>query len=151
MLRRSVVLVAVLCAAGTAFAQTPPSPAQQWHGHSHWKNAAEWGQKMEQRRLDRLTILLDLTPAQRQQVQAIFSAERAKTKASMQQVVQAIKQARAAHRAARKETLQKLAAVLSPAQMKKLKLLLPEHRRPPFWGPRGRLGHHHPDGGAGPQ
>jgi hypothetical protein len=50
-------------------------------------------------------------------------------KTAMQQVRQAMKQARAAHEAVRKDALTKLAAVLSPMQMKKLKLLMPERGR----------------------
>jgi hypothetical protein len=129
MIRRSVVLLSMLAVAGTALAQTPPSPPpqQQWHGHHQWKDAAQWRQKMEQRRMDRLAILLDLTPAQRQQLKTIFADERAKMKPAMQQVRQAMKQVRAAHEAARKETLQRLTSVLSPTQMKKFKALMPEH------------------------
>lgn len=131
MIRRSVVLLAMLAVAGTALAQEPAAPPPpQWHGnHQQWKNAAEWRQKMEQRRMERLAVLLDLTPAQRQQVQAIFADEHAKMKTSMQQVMQAMRQARAAHEAAHKETLQRLSSVLTPAQMKKLKVLMPEHGR----------------------
>jgi Spy/CpxP family protein refolding chaperone len=125
MIRRSVALLAMLALTGTALAQSSPPPAPQWHGHHPWKDAAQWRQKMEQRRMDRLALLLDLTPAQRQQVQAIFSDERAKMKPAMQQVLQAMKQAHAAHEAVRKETQQRLASVLSPTQMKKLKALMP--------------------------
>lgn len=125
MIRRSVVLVAMLAAAGAALAQAPSPPAQ-WQGHHHrWQDGAQWRQQMEQRRMDRLTILLDLTPAQRQRVQGIFADEHAKMQTAMQQVRQAMRQARAAHQAARKETLQQLGSVLSPAQMKKLKALMP--------------------------
>ena len=132
MIRRTVVLLAALAVAGTALAQAPPSPPTQWHGHHEWKGAAEWQQKMEQRRMERLAVLLDLTPAQRQQVQAIFSDEHAKMKTAMQQVQQAMRQARAAHEAVRKDAEQRLTAVLSPTQMKKLKVLMPEHRRERF-------------------
>jgi hypothetical protein len=131
MIRRSVVLLSMLAVAGTALAQTPPSPppppppAAQWHGHHPWKDAAQWRQQMEQRRMDRLALLLDLTAAQRRQVQTIFSAEHARMKSAMQQVQQAMMQARAAHRAARRETLQRLGSVLSPTQMKKLAALMP--------------------------
>ena len=127
MVRRSVVLLAMLAVAGTAIAQQPAPPSPQWHGNHQWKNGAEWRQKMEQRRMERLSVLLDLTPAQRQQVQAIFSDEHAKVKTSMQQVRQAMMQARAAHEAAHKETLQRLSSVLSPTQMKKLEALMPQH------------------------
>ncbi|HEY7887565.1 MAG TPA: Spy/CpxP family protein refolding chaperone [Steroidobacteraceae bacterium] len=127
MTKHTVVLLAMLAIAGTALAQTPPSPPPQGQAHREWKNSAEWHQKMEKWRMERLTVLLDLTPAQRQQMQSIFDDGHAKMKSAMQQVEQAMKQARAAHHAVRKETEQKLAAVLTPTQMRKLKLLMPEH------------------------
>jgi protein CpxP len=128
MIRRSVVLLAMLAVAGTALAQEPPSPPPPpWHGDHQGKNAAEWRQKMEQRRMERLAVLLDLTPAQRRQVRAILSEQRAKMKTAMQQVEQAMRQARAAHEAAHKETLQRLSSVLTPVQMKKFEILMPEH------------------------
>ncbi|MDE2447628.1 MAG: hypothetical protein KGO22_01565 [Gammaproteobacteria bacterium] len=130
--KRAVVLAAALAVTGTALAQAPASPPTQWQGHHQWKGAAEWQQKMEQRRMERLAVLLDLTPAQRQQVQAIFSDEHAKMTTAMQQVQQAMRQARAAHEAVRKDAEQRLTAVLSPTQMKKLKVLMPEHRRQRF-------------------
>ncbi|HEX8755405.1 MAG TPA: hypothetical protein VF745_03615 [Steroidobacteraceae bacterium] len=129
MITRSVVLTVMLAVAGTALAQQPPAPPPppQAHARHQWKNAAEWRQKMEQHRMERLDVLLDLTAAQRQQVQAILTDEHARMRAAMQQVEQAMKQARAAHEAAHKETLQRLSSVLTPAQMKKLKILMPEH------------------------
>jgi Spy/CpxP family protein refolding chaperone len=128
MIRRSVVLLSMLAVAGTALAQAPaPSqpPPAQWHGHHQWKDAAQWRQKMEQRRMERLAVILDLTPAQRQQVGTIFADEHARMRPAMQQVRQAMERARAAHEAARKETLQRLTSVLSPEQMKKFKALMP--------------------------
>ena len=89
---------------------------------------------MQQRRLDRLAVLLDMTPAQRQQVQSILSAEHSRMQ-------QAMKQAMEARRAAHTETVSKLGQVLSPAQMKKLELLMPErHRR--LMMERGPMGMH---------
>lgn len=137
MMRPNVVLVALLCVAGTAFAQAPPAGAhadrqakrQQWQ--QDWQHERA---RMEQERMERLAVLLDLTPAQRQQVQSIFSAEHARMR-------HAIQQAREARRAAHTETLAKLGQVLSPTQMKKLKLLMPQHRR--FFmrhGPMGPMG-----------
>lgn len=125
MIRPTVALLAMLALTGTALAQSPPPPAPQWHGKHHWEDSAQWRQKMQQREMDRLSLLLDLTPAQRQQVQAIFSDEHAKMKTAMQQVEQAMKQARAAHQAVRKETQQRLASVLSPTQMKKFDAIMP--------------------------
>lgn len=126
MMRLSVVvLAAVLCAAGTAFAQAPPAPS-----HADWQAKH---QQWEQKRMDRLAVLLDLTPAQKQQVQVIFAATR-------DQMKQAMKQAMEARKAARKEAETKLGQVLSPSQMKKLKLLMP-HRHHGFMM-RGRMGMH---------
>ena len=167
MNRHSVVLVAVLCAAGTAFAQTPPAAGDQadWQAnHQLW--AQKWQQeraRMEQRHMERLAVLLDLTPAQQQQVQTIFAAERTRLQ-------QAMKQAMEARRAAHTETETKLGQVLSPAQMKKLELLMPQRHRHFFMrgpmgmhGPMGMQGHKDmwqdhdggpppsPPGGAGPQ
>jgi hypothetical protein len=143
MIRRSVVVLAtVLCAAGTAFAQAPPSPS-----HADWQaKRQQWEPKwkakraeMEQKRLDRLAVLLDMTPAQKQQVQTIISAER-------DQMKQAMKQAMEARKAAHTEAQTKLGQVLSPTQMKKLKLLMP-HRHRGFM--RGRMGMHGPMGMGG--
>lgn len=138
MMRHSVVLVAMLCVAGPALAQAPsPSGA-----HADWQaKRQQWEQKwqqerakMQERRLDRLAVLLDMTPAQKQQVQTILATERS-------HMQQAMKQAMEARRAAHTETVTKLGQVLSPAQMKKLKLLMPErHRR--FMMGRGRMGMH---------
>jgi hypothetical protein len=137
MIRRNVVvLAAVLCAAGTAFAQAPPAPS-----HADWQaKRQQWEQKwkakraqMEQKRMDRLAVLLDMTPAQKQQVQTIFAGERDRMK-------QAMKQAMEARKAAHTEAQTKLGQVLSPAQMKKLDLLMP-HRHHGFMM-RGRMGMH---------
>ncbi len=73
--------------------------------------------------MEQLTVLLDLTPAQQQQVRAILSTEHARMS---QSVEQAMRQVRETHRAVRKETLGKLSGVLSPTQMKKLNALMPE-------------------------
>lgn len=89
---------------------------------------------MQERRLDRLAVLLDMTPAQKQQVQTILSAERTR-------VQQAMKQAMEARRAAHTETVTKLGQVLSPAQMKKLKVLMPQRHRHFMMG-RGGMGMH---------
>ncbi|MHB8814445.1 MAG: hypothetical protein ACYDAE_14390 [Steroidobacteraceae bacterium] len=140
--KRSVVfLAAMLCAAGTAFAQAPPSAShadwQAKHQQCEQKWQAERAQ-MEQKRLDRLAVLLDMTPGQKQQVQAIFSAQRTRME-------QAMKQAMEARRAAHAEMQTKLSQVLNPTQMKKLGLLMPErHHR--FFMMRGPMGMHGPMG-----
>ena len=124
MIKRTVALLAMLAVTGAALAQSPPPPAHG-HGSQHWKDAAQWHRQMEQHQMERLALLLDLTPAQRQQVQAIFSDEHAKMKTAMEQVEQAMKQARAAHQAVHKDMQQRLASVLSPTQMKKFDALMP--------------------------
>jgi len=136
----------MLCVAGTALAQAPsPSGA-----HADWQaRRQQWEQKwqqervrMQERRMDRLAVLLDMTPAQRQQVQTILSAERTRMQ-------QAVKQAMEARRAAHTETVTRLGQVLSAAQMKKLKLLMPQrHRR--FMMERERMGMHGMRGMHGP-
>ncbi len=137
MIKRSVVvLAAVLCAAGTAFAQAPPSPSHaDWQAeHQQWEQ--KWKAKraeMEQKRLDRLAVLLDMTPTQKQQVRVIFSGER-------DQMKQAMKQAMEARKAAHTEAQTKLGQVLSAAQMKKLELLMPHRHRGCMM--RGRMGMH---------
>ncbi|MDE2262820.1 MAG: hypothetical protein KGL45_09880 [Gammaproteobacteria bacterium] len=146
MVRLSVVVVAVLCAGGAAFAQAPPSaaPADWQARHQQWEQ--QWQQKraqMEQKRMERLSVLLDMSPAQKQQVQAILAAERTRMQ-------QARKQAAEARRAAHADALAKLGSVLSPAQMKKLQLLMPQHRHRFFSMRRGRMGMRSPMGMWGP-
>jgi hypothetical protein len=135
----------MLCASAIAFAQTPPAD-----GHADWQaKRQQWHQKMEQmrakmeqKRLDRLAVLLDMTSAQKQQVQTIFSAEH-------DQMKQAMKQAMEARKAAHTEAQTKLGQVLSATQMTKLKLLMP-HRHHRFFRMRGRMGMHGPMGKGGP-
>lgn len=144
MMRHSVALVAMLCLAGTALAQAPaPSGAHADGQAKRQQSEQEWQQeraRMQARRMDRLAELLDMTAAQRQQVQTILAAERTRMQ-------QAMKQAMEAARAAHAETVTKLGQVLSPAQMKKLKLLMPERHRRFMMGPcpmgmRGMHGMH---------
>lgn len=102
---------------------------------------------MEQKRMERMAALLDMTPAQKRQAQAIFASEHARMQ-------QAFKQAMETRRAAHAETLTKLSQVLSPTQMKKLELLMPErHHRFPMMcgrmGPMGHMGHMGDHGGMG--
>lgn len=73
--------------------------------------------------MERLTILLDLTPAQQQKVEAILASEHTRM---MQSMKEAMRQVRQAHRAVRKDTADKLSAVLSPTQMKKFDALMPD-------------------------
>jgi Spy/CpxP family protein refolding chaperone len=122
--RCGVAALALLCACGAALAQTPPAPPPHaWHGGSAMM------QRMEQRRMEQMTVLLDLTPAQQQKVQAILAAEHARMSKTMEQ---AMRQIRETHRLVRKDTIERLSTVLSPEQMKKFKVLMP--------GPRMMMG-----------
>ena len=116
-MRRSLVLLVMLGMTGAALASPPPAgpPACA----AHWRMVM---QRMEQRQMKRLSVLLGLTPAQRGKVKAILAEEHARLRRRMRKVME---QVRATHRAARHETLEKLSSVLSPEQMSKLKLLMP--------------------------
>lgn len=116
-MRRSLVLLAMLGMTGAALAGQPP--ARQPACAAHMRMMMH---RMEQRQMKRLSVLLGLTPAQQGKVKAILSEEHAKVRRSMWKVME---QARAVHKAARHETLEKLSAVLSPEQMMKFKLLMP--------------------------
>ena len=135
-MRRVLVFLALAGAAGVALAQTPaPQPAQAWGGRAMVMRM----QRMEQWRLHQLTVLLDLSAAQQQQVKAIIEQQHATMRASMEQVMRAMREARQAHLAARREMMAKMARVLSAAQMEKFKVLVPPH--PKFWMHRmGRPG-----------
>lgn len=85
--------------------------------------------------LDHLATLLDLTDAQKAQVQAVLEAEHAKMKAE-RDAAQAsgqkptFEQMKAVHEQQRQDTLAKLTPVLTPAQLKKFQILM-EERGPP--------------------
>ena len=140
MLKRSVFLLSLAGLAGVALAQGPaqPPPPPAWHGPmTH--GSAQWHEKMQQRRMERLTVLLDLTPVEQRKVQAIMAEEHASMKPHVEQMMRDMRAMRDARRAAHQDAMRKLAAVLTPAQMKKLELLMPPHR----WGmmhPGGMMG-----------
>ena len=140
MLRHSVIAVALLCASGMALAQTPPPPPPQ-AGHG----GRTMMHRMEQRRMEQLTVLLDLTPAQQQKVQAILAQEHARMRKTMEQ---AMRQIRETHRAVRKDTVEKLTGVLSPQQMKKFEVLMPGRHM--MMGPMMMHGMMMRGGGMGP-
>ncbi len=118
--------------AGALFAQAPAPPEHAAH-------------------LDRLATLLDLTDAQKTQVEAVLQEEHAKIKAAHEQAKAAgtkpdWQQMQALHQQLRQETLQKLTPVLSEAQLKKFQTLQEMH---------GEMMHRHfghggPPGGATP-
>ena len=127
-MRRCLILLAMLGVTGAALANAP-SPAAPPACAGHWRMMM---QRMEQRRMERLTVLLGLTPAQRAQVKTILSEERVQARRGMRQ---AMRQMRASHAAVRRQTLSKLSSVLSPEQLRKFKLLMPG--RMPFMHHRG--------------
>ena len=129
---RTSVIALTLLLAGTAFAQTPPAPPT-----THSRIA---------QMMDNLTVLLDLTDAQRPQVQAILEAQHAQMKAAFDQAKASgtkpdYTQMKATHEQMEADTIQKLTPVLSAAQLKKFQVLEQmehehfHHRGPPPGGP----------------
>jgi hypothetical protein len=130
-MKASVFALAVLWT-GALFAQAPAPPEHAAH-------------------MDRLATLLDLTDAQKTQVQAILQEEHAKMHASFEQAKASgtkpdWQQMQALHQQVRQETLQKLAPVLSEAQLKKFQTLQEMHGEMMH----GHFGHGPPPGGATP-
>jgi Spy/CpxP family protein refolding chaperone len=128
-MKATVLALALLCA-GAVCAQTPPPEAA--HGARH---------------LDDLATLLDLTDAQKAQVQAILQEQHAKMKQSFEQAKASgsrpdFQQMKALHQQIRQETLQKLTPVLSATQLKKYQILSRQMH--------GRFGHGGPDGATPP-
>jgi len=126
---KATVLALTALWAGALFAQAPPDHAAH---------------------VDKLATLLDLTDAQKTQVQAVLQEEHAKIKAAHEQALASgtkpdLQQMQALHQQIQQETLQKLAPVLSEAQLKKFQTLQEMH---------GEMMHHHghgaPPGGAAP-
>jgi ribulose bisphosphate carboxylase small subunit len=112
-MKATVVTIALLCA-GAAYAQTSPPPAP---------SAAEASRHMED-----LATLLDLTDAQKSQVQTILQEQHAKMKESFEQAKASgtkpdWQQMKALHEQLQQETLQKLAPVLSATQLKKFQII----------------------------
>ena len=134
-MKAPVLALALLCAAsGAAFAQTTPPANTQRASH-----------------MDNLATLLDLTEAQKAQVQTILEEEHAKMKASFEQAKASgtkpdWQQMKALHQQVQQETLQKLTPVLSSAQLKKFQVLaqMPHHGHFGHGGPGG------PDGAVPP-
>jgi|SRR5579862_6113307 len=132
-MKATVFALALLCA-GAALAQTPPpapDPAQQ---------AARQAQHLEN-----LATLLDLTDAQKAQVQTVLQAEHAKMKAAFEQAKSSgtkpdWQQMKALHQQLEQETLQKLGPVLSATQLKKFQVLMQMHDHGHF--------HHGPHNGG---
>jgi hypothetical protein len=129
-MKATVLTLAVLCA-GAAYAQTPPPPT----------HAAEAAHHM-----DDLATLLDLTDAQKAQVQTILQEEHAKMKQSFEQAKASgtepdWQQMKALHEQMQQETLQKLSSVLSATQLKKFQVIQQEMH--------AHMGHHMGHGAPG--
>ena len=111
-MKATVMTIALLCA-GAVYAQTaPPAP-----------HAAEVS-----RHMDDLATLLDLTDAQKAQVQTVLQEQHAKMKESFEQAKASgtkpdWQQMKALHEQMQQETLQKLAPVLSATQLKKFQVI----------------------------
>jgi hypothetical protein len=115
---KAPVFALALLFAGAAFAQSPPAAP----------NAAAHQAKM----MDNLAVLLDLTPAQKTQVQAILQEEHAKAKAAFEQAKASgskpdFTQMKAMHQQLQQETVQKLTPVLSETQLQKFQVLSEMH------------------------
>lgn len=134
-MKRILMVLVLAGVASVALAQTPP-PA---HGGQREGMAARV-QRMEQWRLHQLSVLLDLTSAQRQQVQRILTEQHSAMRSSMQEMMRAMRAMRQARRSAKQQMMAKMAHVLSAEQMAKFKVLMPPHpwlrKRGPM-GPRG--------------
>jgi ribulose bisphosphate carboxylase small subunit len=109
-MKASVLAVALLCASPLIATQAPAGEP----------NAAS--------RMDNLATLLDLTDAQKAQVQTVLQEEHAKMKASFEEAKASgtkpdWQQMKALHQQIQQETLQKLAPVLSATQMKKFQII----------------------------
>jgi Spy/CpxP family protein refolding chaperone len=128
-MKASIFVVALLWV-GAAVAQAPDSPGGgPGPGGGRHESPAQ--------RMDNLATLLDLTDAQKTQVQAVLEAEHAKMKALHEQAEASgqkptFEQMKAAHEQAQQDTLTKLTPILSPAQLKKFQVLMAER------GPPGR-------------
>ena len=126
-MKASFLAVAVLWV-GVAMAQAPDSPGGG-PGPGARHDPAQ--------RMDNLATLLDLTDAQKTQVQAVLEAEHAKMKALHDQAEASgqkptFEQMKATHEQAQQDTIAKLTPILSPAQLKKFQVLMAER------GPPGR-------------
>jgi uncharacterized HAD superfamily protein len=123
---RATIFALTALWAGALFAQAPAQPAE---------HAAH---------LQKLATLLDLTEAQKTQVQAVLQEEHAKLRAAHEQAMASgthpdLQQMQALHQQIQQETLQKLTPVLSAEQLKKFQTLQEMH---------GEMMHHFRHGAA---
>ena len=129
-MKATVFALAVLWA-GALFAQAPAPPEHAAH-------------------LEKLATLLDLTDAQKTQVQAVLQEEHAKMRAAHEQAKASgtkpdWAQMQATHEQIQQEIIQRLTPVLSEAQLKKFQTLQEMHGEMMH-----HFGHGGPPGGAPP-
>jgi Spy/CpxP family protein refolding chaperone len=118
-MRVTLSMLGLLLAAGFASAQTPPADSPPAAS-----NAAP-----QMNRLDRLAILLDLTPEQKTQVQQILQQQRQQMRAFFQQQTASgakpnFQQMRTERQQLRQQTLTTLQTVLSADQYRKMQVLM---------------------------
>jgi Spy/CpxP family protein refolding chaperone len=131
LLKRAAVVALAALWAGAVLAQGPENAGHASH-------------------MDSLAILLDLSDAQKAQMQTILQAEHAQMRQLFEQAKAAgtkpdFESMHAAHQQINQDTLQKLSAVLSPTQLKKFETLQQMHEHMMHHG----FGHHGGPGGAG--
>jgi hypothetical protein len=131
-MKTAILTLALLCA-GAAYAESPPPPS------AHGAEAA--------RHMDDLATLLDLTDAQKAQVQTILQEQHAKMRQSFEQSKASgaqpdWQQMKAQHEQMQQETLQKLSTVLSATQLKKFEVIQREMH--------AHMAHHMGHGGPPP-
>ncbi len=132
-MKATFLTLALLCA-GAAYAQPPSGPPPR---------GAEAAQH-----LDDLATLLDLTDAQKTQVQSVLEQQHAKMRQTFEQARASgthpdHEQMKALHQQMQQETLQKLAPVLSATQLKKLEIIQ-------RYMMHAHMGHHMGEGPPGP-
>ena len=117
-MKATVLALSLLCS-GAAFAQTPSTSASATTAAM----SARAAQHMKN-----LATLLDLTDAQKVQVQAVLGEEHAKMRQAFEQARGSgskpdFAQMKALHQQMQQETLQKLTPVLSALQLKKFQII----------------------------
>ena len=118
-MRVTLSMLGLLLAGGLASAQTPPadSPPAADNPAQHMS------------RIDRMAILLDLTPEQKSQVQQVLDQQRQQMRAFWQQQTASgakpdFQQLRAERQQLRQQTLTQLQQLLRPEQYTKLQVLM---------------------------
>ncbi|HVN46269.1 MAG TPA: hypothetical protein VMT66_13655 [Steroidobacteraceae bacterium] len=136
---KSTVLTLLLLCAGAAYAEAPAAPSAASPEAS--------------RHMDDLAVLLDLTDAQKAQVQTVLQAQHAKMRESFEQARSSgahpdWQQMQALHEQLQQETLQKLSTVLSATQLKKFQII--QQHMNAMHGHMGHGGHGGPPASAPP-